>query len=532
MGNWQRAPEPRDQLVMFPRRLDEVISPDHPVRLLHELLGEMDWSSWEARYHGRRGQPAIHPRILAGVLLYGLMCRTRSSRLLEEALLCRIDFRWLAEGHTADHTTISEFRRKFAEPLKDLFVQIGLLAQEMELTSLSRMGFDGSRMRANNRRSRARTPEELKQMQSELAKRFAELEAEAAREDANDQERFGDGAAHRLPEEFADIQRRQEKIAAALAELERIQNSDEKPPKRIPLTDPESRVTPNKEGGFAANFTPLAGVDIESGLIITADVIPGTDEEQHLLTAVETVEADFDVTLDEVLADGLFATGPNLAELEKKDVTLYSPSGAPKENPALRDDPMQPVPAQDHDKLPAKKVKGGGRQLDKAAFVYVAESDCYYCPQGRPLTRSQTTTDRRKDGTEIKRTRYKAAAVDCAACPLKAICLKGKATRREISRDQFEPHREKHAARMAAKGSWEKYTDRRHPGERPFGVIKQQFGARQFLLRGLERVRTEWTWMAAAFNLKHLIGHWSDRLKLHLSAVRPPPAVANPSLPP
>ena len=121
-------------------------------------------------------------------------------------------------------------------------------------------------------------------MQSELAQRFAELETQAAEEDASDQEQFGDGVAHRLPEELADVQRRQQKIADALAELERIKQAGEEPPKRIPLTDPQSRVTPNKEGGFAANYTPLAGVDVDSGLIVTTDVIPGSDEEQHLLT--------------------------------------------------------------------------------------------------------------------------------------------------------------------------------------------------------------------------------------------------------
>lgn len=53
-------------------------------------------------------------------------------------------------------------------------------------------------------------------------------------------------------------------------------------PKRIPLTDPESRLSPNKEGGFARNYTPLANVDLESGLILDGDVLQNTDEEQHL----------------------------------------------------------------------------------------------------------------------------------------------------------------------------------------------------------------------------------------------------------
>ncbi len=44
------------------------------------------------------GQPPIHPRVMAGVILYGLMRRIRSSRQLEYACGNNIDFMWLAEG--------------------------------------------------------------------------------------------------------------------------------------------------------------------------------------------------------------------------------------------------------------------------------------------------------------------------------------------------------------------------------------------------------------------------------------------------
>src|SRR6201999_1562007 len=113
-------------------------------------------------YHGRLGQPPIHPRVLAGVLLYGLLRRIRTSRALEEALKVRLDFRWLAEGRTIDHTTLSEFRRQQSQTLKGLFVQVGMVAREMGLLPLEQLAYDGTRIRANNRRQDARTPEELK----------------------------------------------------------------------------------------------------------------------------------------------------------------------------------------------------------------------------------------------------------------------------------------------------------------------------------------------------------------------------------
>jgi len=54
--------------------------------MLDGILASIDWSKWEAAYDGRLGQPPIHPRVLAGVLLYGLLKRIRASRALEDAL--------------------------------------------------------------------------------------------------------------------------------------------------------------------------------------------------------------------------------------------------------------------------------------------------------------------------------------------------------------------------------------------------------------------------------------------------------------
>ncbi len=48
----------------------------------------------------------------------------------------RLDFRWLVEGRSIDHTTLSDFRKKHPEALKKLFIQIGLLARELKHVTL------------------------------------------------------------------------------------------------------------------------------------------------------------------------------------------------------------------------------------------------------------------------------------------------------------------------------------------------------------------------------------------------------------
>jgi transposase len=512
MMQWARAPQSRDQLVLFAERLEDALPPGHTARLLNEILGLIDWSAWEAHYHGRLGQPPIHPRVLAGVLLYGLLTRIRSSRALEEALQVRLDFRWLVEGRSIDHTTLSEFRRRHGSALKDLFVQLGLLARQLGLLPLERLAFDGTRMRSNNRRSGTRARGELEPLREELRRKFAEFESRAAGEDTRDDELLGGASSPPLPAELADARRRLQQVEAALAELQRAEASGETAPSRVPLTDPQSRVTPNKEGGFAPNYTPLATVDVASGLIVSADVIAMTNEEQSLVPALLEVQQDFGLPVPsaEMLTDGMNGTGANLEALEALGVTLYSPAAPldPASNPALRDDPTQPVPPAAWDRLPSKPVKSrsGERQsqLDKAAFVYDAERDCYWCPQGKPLLHRQTTSERSASGPVV-RARYKAEAGDCAACPLRARCLQGAAQQRQISRDQHETRRERQARRMATPEAQAVYAQRRHAGERPFATIKHQFGARQFLLRGLEQVKIEWRWLATAFNLHRLM---------------------------
>ena len=117
--DWAESPEIRDQMVLFPSRLIDAIGQDHNVRLLDDILARLDWSKWESAYDLTRGQPPIHPKVLASVILYGVLTRIRTSRALEEALQVRLDFRWLVEGRSIDHTTISEFRRKNTEARND-----------------------------------------------------------------------------------------------------------------------------------------------------------------------------------------------------------------------------------------------------------------------------------------------------------------------------------------------------------------------------------------------------------------------------
>ena len=115
----------------------------------------------------------------------------------------------------------------------------------------------------------------------------------------------------------------------------------------------------------------------------------------------------------------------------------------------------------------------------------------------------QVKTKGRETGSDSEYRIYRCPS--CEGCGLAADCLSGKSKRRMVSHDQHEPFRQEVAARLKTECGKRSYARRAHLAETPNAVIKQTMGLRQFLLRGLDKVRTEWLWACTAFNIMKLV---------------------------
>jgi transposase len=480
-----------------------MISEDDPVRLVDEVLAGMDWSDWEAFYERQGGQPPIHPRCVAAAMLYGMYRGIRSTRKLEEACRYRFDFVWLVEGRRIDHTTFNKFRTKFRGPLKNLFKKIGRMAMTMGLIRLGEVAFDGTRVKANNSRYRTRTVKTLEEKLKGLDELFEQM---MDKMNATDREEADLGSPTRLPEELAGVEQRRQRLREALEEVKaaeeaRRQEGIHAENAQVPITDPSSRVMPNKEGGFAPNYTPTITTDGHRGFIVDGDVLAEVSESSALAPSVERMEETFGRKPEKMLTDGGNNGGHTMEEMEKAGVEFYAPvsSNQPQEgNPAKRDDPRQPVPESEWSKLP----RNSHGQLDKSCFVYNSQEDQYYCPRGEAMPWDKTKRERR-GGVQVDRRVYRCLA--CVGCPLAMACLSAKSKGgRTITRDQYEEVRERTAARMASESGRKTYNQRPRIAETTFGILKAVMGIRQFLLRGLEKVKTEWLWAMTSFNLMKL----------------------------
>jgi transposase len=508
---------PREQLVLFPHRLDEAVPPDHPVRLLDEVLRRLDWSGWEERYERKRGRPPLHPRVVAGPILHGLTLGIRSSRRLEDACRNRVDFLWLVEGRTIDHATFCEFINRFGEATKDLFVRVCSVAMEMGLITLNLVALDGTRVRSNSSRHATASASTLAARLKKLREEVASMLAEWQGRDAADRDLFGETeSSAQLPRKLANAEKRLAVLEAALANAEakearqkpkRATDSSEsegkkKPPPRVPVADPDSSIQPNKEGGMAPNYTTTAAADDKRGYLVDADVLPDSNESQGTVPTADRIREGLESSPDAMSADGAFASGKNLAALEERGIEAFIPlgqrAGSP-ENPAPRPDPREPIPREQWAKLPRSAAT---KKLDRTAFVYDPEANCYYCPLGRPLTLWRTQKIR-KGKAPGQAWVYRCPGSE--ACPLAGECIKGKAAYRTLLRDEYEELREAMDARMATERGQAVRERRMWLAETPFAFLKHWMQLRQFLRRGLSQVRVEWLWACTAYNVRKLV---------------------------
>ena len=464
------------------------------------MLKAVDWSDWESVYTLEgAGRPPLRPRYVAGCLIYGLIKGVRSLRELEEATRMRQDFMWLLDGQTVDHTTLCQFRLRFDGKIADLFKQLNRRAASENKLTLEELLIDGARMRADSDRHGART---AKALEAKLEVLDAQM-AEALRALPEETETLAE-STKALEERMRELDERRRKIVRALEvarardQAKQSKDGSQATAVRVSVTDPDAHVMPNKEGGYAPNYTPVLAVDGKNGLIAAACVAEGNGEAAAVAPLMKQAREMAPTDVERVLCDSGFTSGSNLQQLSHDGVAVYAPAAqvSPNGNPALRPDPTEPVPEAARAALP---MHGG--QLDRAAFIYDAEHDVYRCPMGREMPLARTLQRQTPEGA-VSVGEYR--CIDCTECPLAEPCVRGSAGRRTIRRDAYEPFREELARRMQADQAKGIYARRAPIGEGVFANLKRNMGIRRFTRRGRARVGAELLWICIAYNLRKL----------------------------
>lgn len=350
MGTRFRPYQPK-QLLMLPPDLGEWVPEGHLAHQVSELVDGLELGAFYKPYEedGRRNSP-YEPRMMVKVLIYAYATGVFSSRKIARKLEEDVAFRMLAAGNFPQHRTLCEFRRRHLKDFKRLLVQVVVLAREMGMVRLGRLGIDGTKVRANASRRKAMSYGRMRERERQLREEIDKLLKQARREDREEDSLYGeDRRGDELPEE---LRRREDRLAAIEAAKQRLEAAqreadDEqgrqpgqqrnpnggKPYKRAygeveekaqsNFTDPESRIMKTSTEGFQQCYNAQVAVDGEHQIIVATEVTAQASDQGQMMGLLEEVEETFEERPKQVLADAGYCNEADLEALEARGVDGY-----------------------------------------------------------------------------------------------------------------------------------------------------------------------------------------------------------------
>jgi transposase len=311
----------RDTAYLLPPSVQEWLPKDHLARYVVDVVEALDLSERVRQYAGR-GSDAHHPGTLLGLLIYGYATGVHASRAIERASHDSVAFRFVAANTHPDHDTIATFRRRFADQIKALFVQVLLIARTNGLLKLGNVALDGTKVKANASRHSALSHGHALKLKQQLQ---AEVETLLRLAEAADTSERPEGMdipqeLARRDERLARIEEAKAQIEAAAAqeheqaraqfeakqaERERRKNEGRRPPgpppappspevdpkAQVNLTDADSRIMKVQGQGFEQCYNAQLAVDMDSRLIVAPGLTQEVNDKQQVVPMLEKLRA-------------------------------------------------------------------------------------------------------------------------------------------------------------------------------------------------------------------------------------------------
>ena len=454
----------RSQTLLLPESLDEYVGQDNPVRFIDAFVDGLDLTAagFIRVKPKTTGRPGYAPKDLLKLYIYGYLNRVRSSRRLEAETHRNIEVIWLLRHLKPDFKTIADFRRINHKAFRPVFRQFVLLCRQLDLFGRELIAVDGTRIKAVNNKDRNFTHASLTQFIKLADAKLDDYLQRLDQSDADEAKTTGSRVKN-LAEKISAIRERRTRCKDMLEQLERTGED------QISLTDPDSRAMA-AHTRVAVGYNAQIAVDVKHKLIVEQQVTNQVVDMGMLTQTAEPAKEVLGVETIDVVADKGYFKIEDIEACEKAGMVPYVPR--PQRGPS---------------------VKAGLFRKDE--FQYDAASDSYVCPAGQRLHPYSSSLLR-----GLKKINY-VNKLACDDCSIRSRCTAG--TFRTVSRLENEAVLDRMAARLATRpGVLDR---RRETVEHPFGTIKQWMNQGAFLMRGLEKVRGEFSLTALAYNLRRVL---------------------------
>lgn len=439
----------RQTPMLLPCDLRDWVPDDDMVHFVIAAVEGLKLEGFRVNSRGS-GSEQYPPHMMLSLLIYCYCNGLFSSRRIERATHRDVAVRYLTGDTHPDHDTIAKFRRENFEAVHACFLRVLEQAREIGVLKVGAVSVDGTKLRANASKHQSITYERAGELLEQLDVEIKELLAQAESADRAEAE---DG--QRMPEEIARREALREKLRQARERIEqrtqvRIQAERTEYERQVEAREHRKgkkgrRPQPPEQNPRADEQINM--VDADSNLMRRS--IRHTYEQSY--NAQAAVDADGSQL---VLGTTVARVGTDQPHLVPTIEAIPERVGKPAV--VLADAGYADGKSVDH--LQRKGVE-----------VYVAIG-------------AEATHHRRRHDFRPEHRRSENPG------PVKA------------------PWRIQMREKLRSETGRTLYARRKHTVEPVFGIIKHVMGFRQFLLRGLDKVKGEWALITLAYNFKRL---WS-----------------------
>lgn len=463
----------------------EVIPESDLVFFLLETIPGFDLSAFYAYYEVEtRGAPPFSVPMMCTLLVYSYAVGVFSSRKIAAACERNLAFLAIVGCQSPDFRTISDFRKIHLAAFEDLFVEVLRLAQSMKMIKLGNLALDGSKFKANASRHKAMSYDYMTKEVGRLRSEIRELTSRAQKTDATEDAALGSRRGDELPEE---LRRREDRLAVIEAAMKRLEaeqrqkaeaeqrRRDEaqaereaagkgrrgrpaKPVDPTPedkaqtnFTDPEAKIMKTSNKGFDYAYNAQVVVDEDHQIIVSTNVTREANDKQQAGPMAEQTR--------ETLAAAGIPLPPVGPPASAETCQVLEPT-APPANAQAEAKPTAIPMSMDN-----------GYFSEEAVATVTAQGFDPHIAVGRQKHHTPLPTEVEgpppEDATVKEKMAYKLRTPKGRAC----------------------------------------YAKRKQIVEPVFGQIKQGRGFRQFLVRGIQKVRGEWNLVCLTHNLLKIWRH-------------------------
>lgn len=516
------------QLVL-PVDVGILIPEDDSVRLLSQVLEELDYTKLMKAYSPKGRNSAVTPKNLFKVIVYAYMNDIFTTRKIEEACKRDINFIWLLQGKKApDHNTIARFRtERLTGIIEDLFYQFVKKLGELGEIEYKNIFIDGTKIEAYaNKYSfvwkgattklEAKLQEKVKKLITEINTEFntnyafsdSKIEANQLQEILN----FLNSKKSEGNVEFASgkgkrktkLQKLMESLKEYIEKQTKYDNYNATFDGRnsFSKTDKDATFMHLKEDHMRnSQLKPAYNVQIgvESEYVVGIDISSERSDQLTFIPFLEKLNENLPQKYENVVADAGYESEENYVFLEENTQNTF-------------------IKPQAYEGMKKKSFKKDISKRENMA--YDEKKDEYTCHNGKKLKPIGTKTRRSKSGYQAELVVYECES--CDECQFKSKCTKAKGNRQIQVSKEFIKQRQKSLENITSAEGILLRMNRSIQVEGAFGVLKEDHGFRRFLTRGKKNVKTEFTLLCFGYNVSKLHNKiQSDRcgISLHVKKV-------------